>query len=565
MLRVVCADVALYAVLAFPVALGMLGPRPGDPAWWVQGAGLAVLAVAVAAGRARPLLSLLIVAGLCSVHGNFVFGFPVMAYLTGRRLAGARQVLWAFTGICVAGTAFNIARGAAVTEWFPLTLYLVLLGVLPWLAGRAWRQYQELVYAGWERAEWLEHQQRITAERERLRERARIARDMHDSLGHELALIAVRAGALQLAPGMAERHRAAAAELREGAARATEHLREIIGVLRDGDPPAAFTGGQALTRPAGESIAELVERAHASGIPVRLTGPEPPSGAGEDGGEPEPAPMVRLAAHRVVQEALTNAAKHAPGAPVTVSLARTGEAMVVSVVNRPPPPRTTSTGPAADGGGGRGLAGLDERVRLAGGTLRAGPTDDGGFRVRAELPLTPPGHAQDRDGPAPDPGDAGETADTPSPSGAGAPWRGGTQEALSESARRLARARRRVRRGLVTAIAVPAGLLAALSAVMVAYYVYATLNSVLSPHDYRALRIGAERAAVERVLPPRQWISAGAARRHHPEPPGMTCRYYRPHANVLGMSAFYRLCFQGDRLARKDVLGPLPSEPGDND
>ncbi|GLZ03368.1 hypothetical protein Acsp03_08350 [Actinomadura sp. NBRC 104412] len=199
MARVVCANAALYVALAFPVALGMLGPRPGDPAWWVQGAGLALLAVAVAAGRARPLLSLLIVAGLCAVHGNFVFGFPVMAYLTGRRLAGARQVLWAFTGICVAGAAFNIARGVEVTEWFPVTIYLVLLGVLPWLAGRAWRQYQELVYAGWERAEWLEHQQRITAERERLRERARIARDMHDSLGHELALRA-RLGHAVLTP-----------------------------------------------------------------------------------------------------------------------------------------------------------------------------------------------------------------------------------------------------------------------------------------------------------------------------------------------------------------------------
>ncbi|TDE20041.1 histidine kinase, partial [Actinomadura sp. 6K520] len=158
---------------------------------------------------------------------------PVLAYLTGRRTIRAQPLLWAFTAVFVTGSVLAIARGLAVETWFPSTVWLVLLGVLPWLTGRYWRQYQELLHAGWERAERLEHEQRIIAERERLRERARIAQDMHDSLGHELALIAVRAGALQVAPGLDGRHRDAAAQLRRGAAEATEHLREIIGVLRE--------------------------------------------------------------------------------------------------------------------------------------------------------------------------------------------------------------------------------------------------------------------------------------------------------------------------------------------
>ncbi|MGH3928880.1 MAG: histidine kinase, partial [Pseudonocardiaceae bacterium] len=110
-----------------------------------------------------------------------------------------------------------------------------------------------LVSAGWERAERMEREQQMIVDQARLRERARIAQDMHDSLGHELSLIALRAGALELDPDLDERHRAAAAELRGSASTATERLGEIIGVLREEntDPPM---------QPSGESIVELVDR-----------------------------------------------------------------------------------------------------------------------------------------------------------------------------------------------------------------------------------------------------------------------------------------------------------------
>ncbi|RFS83857.1 hypothetical protein D0T12_16715 [Actinomadura spongiicola] len=545
-------DLLLYGVVAFPVAVGLLPPSdPAPSTWWPLAAGLVALAAAIAVCRAWPTAALLTAVSLTAVHGNFLFAMPVLSYLTGRRTPRAQPPLWTFTAVLVGGAALATIRGLDVTAWFPFTIWLVLLGVMPWLVGRYWRQYQELLRAGWERAERLEHEQRITAERERLRERARIAQDMHDSLGHELALIAVRAGALQVAPGLDEPYRDAAAQLRAGAAEATEHLREIIGVLRDDTTPAGSGADPAApVRPTRESIPDLVERAHASGVPVRLvTAPDPHA---------PPAdlpPMVALAAHRVVQEAVTNAAKHAPGAAVTVHLTHrapddadtptgpgaAGGTVVVTVTNDPPP-----GGPPLLPSGGHGLTGLTERVRLLGGTLRAGPTPAGGFTVTAHLPTAPP--AVPPAPPAPAAGHAtGPVAWTGSDLTDTRPG-----EWASESARHLADERRRLRRGLITAIAVPTGLMAVIGGIMVGYYVYVTLNSVLPPADYAALRVGAAQATVQDTLPRMQAMGTGEIRAAVPEPAGADCRYYRPDANLLGINRYYRLCFTDGRLTSKN-------------
>ncbi len=454
-----------------PVVIGGLLPvRGADWRWWVAVAGVGVIGAAVA-GWIRPQVGLLLVIGLTMDQGNFAFAVPVVAYLTGRRAAQARPVVWLFSAVFVGGTVLNLVRGIDVTQWFPLTIWLVLLGVLPWLVGRYRRQYQALVRAGWERVEQLEREQRIVAERERLRERARIAQDMHDSLGHELALLAVRAGALQVAADLPERHRKAAAELRAGAADATDRLHEIIGLLRD---------------EADGSVAGLVRRAASSGMDVRLV---------EDG-----VPVDARTAYRVVQEGLTNAAKHAPGASVVV---RVG-ASVVSVTNGPSEETSQLTG------GGSGLDGLAGRVR----DLRAGATADGGFEVRAVLER-PESGPQDE----------------------------------------LTRHRQQRRRGLVVTFAVPAGLVAALSVVMVGYYAFATLNSVLRPADFAALRAGQAQGDVERVLPRMDLINSDVDRvRTFPDPPaGARCRYFRSDGNLLGLGEVYRLCFQNNRLATKDA------------
>ncbi|MFD0534177.1 hypothetical protein ACFQY7_10810 [Actinomadura luteofluorescens] len=141
-------DVLLYGVLAFPVVVGMISPpQPARASWWLQAAGLGVLAAAIAAGRAWPAPALLTVIALTLVHGNFVFAMPVLSYLAGLRSTRARPLLWGFTGVFVGGALLSAVRGTQVTTWFPSTVWLVLLGVLPWLVGRYWRQYQELLSA----------------------------------------------------------------------------------------------------------------------------------------------------------------------------------------------------------------------------------------------------------------------------------------------------------------------------------------------------------------------------------------------------------------------------------
>ncbi|GAB2976629.1 hypothetical protein GCM10027184_28400 [Saccharothrix stipae] len=279
----------------------------------------------------------------------------VVAYLLGRHLpvrrGGLVVGLVAAAGLVI--TAVRVWEGVGALASLGLSV------LLPWLAGRFRRQQAELVEAGRERIVRLERAQELVAERARLLERARIAADMHDSLGHELALIALRAGALELTADT-DSTRAAAAGLRASAVTATDRLRHTVGVLRQ--------GVGAPVEPPDESVEVLVERAARAGLPVVLT---------EVGDTTPLSPLVDRAVHRVVQESLTNAARHAPGAPVTVEVRRSADEVLVTVVNPadPVPP-----------GDGSGLAGLAERVRLLGGTLRSGPAA-GRFTVVARLPV----------------------------------------------------------------------------------------------------------------------------------------------------------------------------------
>jgi signal transduction histidine kinase len=490
----VATDILLWVALALPVAIAW----PGHNAYpsWALVIAFAALGVAVALSRRLPLVALFVVVALTSLDGNFSFALPVVSYLVGRRMASVIPAAVGFLAIVAVATPY-VLIDAGFLIWTQMAGVLVYAGLFPWLIGRYRRQQQDLVAAGWEHAEHLEREQRMAADQVRLRERTRIAEDMHDSLGHELSLIALRAGALELDPGLNERHRAAAGELRASAGAATDRLREIIGVLRDQTDAAPI-------RPVDEDVAELVRRAKDSGMAVDL------DREGEIGPLP---PMVDRAAHRVVQEALTNANKHAPGAAVTVRI-RHGEAeATVTVHNAPPPagPLPSSTP------GGRGLVGLTERVRLAGGTLTAGPLPGGGFEMVARLPYAA--------APAP-----------PTPES-------------STDRRRLVQ--RQARRGLIAAVAVPVALGAVLGGTALAYYAYVTANSVLPPDEYARLDVGMDRAAVERVLPDREWLDAPAK----DDGPGGDCRYYRSHGEVLRAQLdIYRLCFADGRLIAKDTI-----------
>ncbi|MEW1843856.1 histidine kinase [Nonomuraea angiospora] len=366
--RQVVYDLLLWAVLGIFVAA--MGPDPFvDPAAFVLVSlpriGLATVAVLV--GRRWPLAALVLLLplgpwqfseGFATVDLSWLLPrrnvkiLPLLAsspfimwyaYLTGRRLA----VLWpaplAFCLISAVGVGVVLAKGGDLALWVSMVTALLGTYVVPYLLGLLRRRLLQ-----------GRTQARLAAEAQaRLRERARIAREMHDSLGHDLALIAVRAAGLEMAPGLAETQVRAAGELRLAAADATDRLRQIIGLLREDSDAAPLS-------PVNEDVTELVRRARDSGMPITL--------------DLAPGPVPGLA-HAVIQEGLTNAAKHAPGAPVGVRVSPER----VTVRSGRPRARPLALP------GGLGLAGLRERVRLAGGTLTAGPVGDG-FELDVSIP-----------------------------------------------------------------------------------------------------------------------------------------------------------------------------------
>ena len=225
-----------------------------------------------------------------------------------------------------------------------------------------------------DRAARAETEARLRAEQAQRRARDEIAREMHDVLGHRLSLLSVHAGALEFRPGApAEEVVRAAKVIRENAHLALQDLREVLGVLR------APVGE--LPQPTIGDVQQLVAESGRAGMRVALH---------EDTAGPVPD-LAGRTAYRVVQEALTNARKHAPGAEVQVRLAGApGQGLTVEVCNRPPGPRSVPAPGAPPGRGtGQGLAGLAERVALAGGALEHGPTGAGGWRLAARLPWPP--------------------------------------------------------------------------------------------------------------------------------------------------------------------------------
>jgi len=232
--------------------------------------------------------------------------------------------------------------------------------------GVTFRMWQLHVREVERRAEEAVRTRDEAARRRAMEERLRIARELHDSLTHSISVIQVQAGvAVHLARKRGEDVPPALMAIEEAGADAVRELRATLGVLRseDGD-------GSGLSQLDG-----LVARARAAGLPVTVT---------VTGQQRPLPPEADQAAYRIVQEALTNVTRHAGHACASVHLHYTPEALSIQVDDDGQGTGTRPSGP------GLGLVGMRERVSALGGRLQAGPQDDGGFRVHAELPARAP-------------------------------------------------------------------------------------------------------------------------------------------------------------------------------
>ncbi|MEV7086224.1 histidine kinase [Streptomyces sp. NPDC093085] len=317
---------------------------------------------------------------------------PFVVLSATRRVAPRRG--WQAVGVASAASfALSFAVGQSAEFSWPLRLAaeagsLLFLLILPALAGTLLGRRRPLVSLLRERNAYLEQARSLSAAAARGAERNRIAGEMHDLLGHKLSLISVHAGALELAAERQAPALSAQAELlRTTAGTAMDELREILGVLRR-DQLADPSGEPGSTRGTREDITALVDESARAGMAVVL------DWSGSD--TADASPRTRQAVHRVVREALTNALKHAPGAPTRVELRHTTGRIALAVTNETP--RAVRPGP----GTRSGLVGLEERIALLGGSFGAGPVAHGGFRVEALLPTHPETVQQPETAPRPD-------------------------------------------------------------------------------------------------------------------------------------------------------------------
>ncbi|MFG2347030.1 sensor histidine kinase [Streptomyces phaeochromogenes] len=294
-------------------------------------------------------------------------------------------LVWLATAAVNVGLGFFAPNGTSALN----VLLTILSGVVLVLGGALRERY--------EAQRRLAEQETISeAERDRrtlLEERARIARELHDVVAHHMSVITVQADTAayrleRLPPDVQEEFTSIAATSRESLG----EMRRLLGVLRNEEANGELAPQPGLTR-----IGQLVEATARAGVPVEFT----PC----DADVPE---AVGLSAYRIVQEALANVVRHAPGAPTQVSVSvsqpvsqvvsepaaelaaepgsEDSARLTVLVVNGPSPQPPAA--PLEEGGTGHGLVGMRERVRLVGGTLDTGPLPGGGFRVAAQLPLT---------------------------------------------------------------------------------------------------------------------------------------------------------------------------------
>ncbi|MGW1228988.1 sensor histidine kinase [Streptomyces sp. NPDC001478] len=331
---------------------------------------LGVLCVVTAATAATPqsVLRLTLYAFVIAVYSAAVYGSNRVATLVALPVA-----------IVLVGSAGNSATPVVPNE------YIVLLILVPMaLAAVGLRTWKLRTDEGRARLAALERERDEALRRAVEHERARIARELHDVVTHNVSVMLIQAGAARtIMRTSPEQAGEALLAVEAGGRAAMTELRNVMGLLtmpdgdgRPGGEEPDDADAELTPQPGLDRLEELVGRVRSTGVPVALTVTGTPRAL---------PPGVELAAYRVVQEALTNAVKHASGASATVTVAHTPHHLRVEVTD-------TGGRPDADAaaGNGRGLIGLRERLSVYGGTLTAGPPTPEGFRVEALIPLDVP-------------------------------------------------------------------------------------------------------------------------------------------------------------------------------
>jgi signal transduction histidine kinase len=378
-------DSVAFCLLALAATVPLLFLRPAAAAITVSAANLLLLAgfgKATVAGVLAQLIAAYRVGAAAEPWGGVAWEDRL------RRVPGARRAsVWARAGAQYLGVVLAVpflvlalaGRGGAAA------VLLAWGGPAAGCAGiavRARREARTRTAAGEALADtMLAHTARG--------ERARIARELHDVVAHHISMVAVQAETARLTtPGLPAAGAHRFAEIGDTARAGLTEMRRLLGVLREDAEDAGAIVADRHPLPGLPQLAELVDAARdASGAGIRLIVSGPVT---------EFDPGVELAAYRIVQEALTNARRHAPSAAVDVELRYADDALRLRVRDNgpgpdgsPETPGTESYTPADLAGGGHGLLGMRERTLAVGGTLRTGPAPGGGFLVEAVLPAKP--------------------------------------------------------------------------------------------------------------------------------------------------------------------------------
>jgi signal transduction histidine kinase len=335
----------------------------GAGIWWRRRAPVAA-GVTIAGGAG--LYELLVErAGVVLLAPGLLAFYSIGAYAPLPRAALGLALVYSLTFLG------DVGENRSLSDWLENVVFAGLVAGSVWAGGVAVRISRDRAAQLADLAAQLEREREEKALLAVAAERARIARELHDVVAHAISVIAVQAGSgrhtLKNDPeGSNEAFRAIESTSRQ----ALVEMRRLLGLLREHNEPAT-----AAPLPGIDSHAQLIEQARDAGLSVSL----------DVEGEPRPLPAgIDLAAYRILQEALTNVRKHAPGGRAAVRLRYGDRDLEIEVRDHGAPAGTSGSSVE---GGGHGLIGMRERVALYRGELHSGPLPDGGFRVHARLPL----------------------------------------------------------------------------------------------------------------------------------------------------------------------------------